>query len=221
MAVISPAIVRFDYLGQNHALDMLWEMLCLAVSFFGLAIRVVTVGFVPKGTSSRGTRGMHAHALNTTGMYSLMRHPLYLGNFFIGFGVTMFVHLWWVSMMYILLFWLYYERIMLAEEAFLLETFGSDFLDWAGRTNAFFPTFRRWRKPELPFSVRSTLKREYHGFFGIVAAFTVLEVAGDWFVNKKLVFDPVWVVLFTVSASIYVVIRILALKTRILEVEGR
>jgi protein-S-isoprenylcysteine O-methyltransferase Ste14 len=221
VAVIVPAMVTFTYLGNSHALDMFWEILCLAVSFCGLAIRIITVGFVPGGTSGRGTLGMQAHTLNTTGMYSLVRHPLYLGNFFIGLGVVLFVHLWWVLIVYTLAFWIYYERIMLAEEAFLLKTFGNDFLDWAARTNAFFPVFKHWKKPELGFSVRSALKREYHGFFGIIAAFTFLETAGDWIVNKKPVFDPLWVVLFAAASSIYIAVRILARKTRILEVEGR
>jgi protein-S-isoprenylcysteine O-methyltransferase Ste14 len=41
-------------------------------------------------------------------------------------GVTLFVRLQWVSVIYGLVFWLYYERIILAEEVFLKEIHGKD-----------------------------------------------------------------------------------------------
>ena len=46
-----------------------------------------------------------------------------------------------------LVFWLYYERIMLAEEEFLRARYGKAFDDWAARTPAFLPNFRHWVPP--------------------------------------------------------------------------
>ena len=60
--------------------DMHYEAACIALAFVGLAIRVFTVGFVPAGTSGRKHDGQIAETLNTTGIYSLTRNPLYLGN---------------------------------------------------------------------------------------------------------------------------------------------
>src|SRR5688500_9351479 len=53
-----------------------WRIVCLLVTALGLAIRALTVGFTPKGTSGRNTAGQVADQLNQTGIYSLVRHPL-------------------------------------------------------------------------------------------------------------------------------------------------
>ncbi|MBP1885245.1 methyltransferase family protein [Sinorhizobium mexicanum] len=60
--------------------DFVYEGFCLALALVGLAIRAFTVGHAPKGTSGRNTRKQIAESLNTTGMYSLCRNPLYFGN---------------------------------------------------------------------------------------------------------------------------------------------
>ena len=57
------------------------------MSFFGLGIRVFTVGFTPKNTSGRNTAEQIADVLNTSGIYSMVRHPLYVGNFFMWLGI--------------------------------------------------------------------------------------------------------------------------------------
>ena len=99
-----------------------------------LAIRAYTIGHTPKGTSGRNTKKQVANALNTTGAYSLVRNPLYLGIFFMGLGVALFAHLWWLTLIYVLAFWLYYERVIFAEEAYLRDKFGAEYLSWADRT---------------------------------------------------------------------------------------
>ena len=53
----------------------------LIISFIGEGIRIFTVAYTPPGTSGRNTKQQLANTLNTTGIYSLLRHPLYLGNF--------------------------------------------------------------------------------------------------------------------------------------------
>ena len=44
-----------------------WEIICVAIAFFGLAVRAYTIGQVPAGTSGRNTKDQRADALNTTG----------------------------------------------------------------------------------------------------------------------------------------------------------
>src|SRR5919206_4624496 len=73
---------HFTYPHGRQIFDRLWELLCLLISLSGLGIRVLVVGHTPAGTSGRNTRdGQVASQLNTTGMYSVVRHPLYAGNF--------------------------------------------------------------------------------------------------------------------------------------------
>ena len=203
----------FGYLHHSHPLDQVWEFACLALSLFGLVIRMATVGAAPKGTSGRNLTAQVAETLNTSGMYSIVRHPLYVGNFFMGLGVASFLRCWWFTLLYILVFWLYYERIMFAEEEFLRDKFGRTYLEWAERTPAFVPNLARWRPPSLRFSFRWALKREYSSFLSLMAAFTFLEVVGDLFATGKLIFDPIWVVIFGSSLLGYAVVRLLGKKT--------
>ncbi|HEX9949697.1 MAG TPA: methyltransferase, partial [Thermodesulfobacteriota bacterium] len=66
-----------------------WALSCLGVSLVGLGIRFFTVGFAPRGTSGRNTREQVADSLNTTGMYSILRNPIYLGNAVIWIGLSL------------------------------------------------------------------------------------------------------------------------------------
>jgi len=61
--------------------EIYYEMFALSISLIGLFIRIYTVGYTPKNTSGRNTKqGQVAETLNTTGIYSIVRHPLYVGN---------------------------------------------------------------------------------------------------------------------------------------------
>ena len=71
----------------------------------------------------------------------------------------------------ILVFWVYMERVMYAEEAYLRRTFGDAYLSWASATPAFIPRLRGWRRAELPFSWRVVLRREHSSCFAIVVVF--------------------------------------------------
>ena len=218
---ILAAIRGYHYPAGMHDMDLYWEMLCLAIGLLGLAIRVVTVGYTPAGTSGRNTAGQVATTLNTGGMYSLVRHPLYLGNYLMWLAPALFPRVWWAPVLVTLVFWLYYERIMFAEEEFLRREFGKEYEDWAERTPPFFPHHLRWVQPKLPFSVRNALRREYSGLFGLTATFMVLEITSDFAATGKLEWDPVWLAIFGTSLVIYIALRTLKRQTRLLHVEGR
>lgn len=205
--------------------DVAWELLCVAVSLLGLAVRVVTVGHAPDGTSGRNTHGQVADALNTTGAYSLVRHPLYVGNYLMWLGVTLFPRVAWLPVFVTLVFWLYYERIMLAEEAFLRARYGDAFEQWAALTPTFVPRPHRWprdwRPPALPFSARTVLRREYTGVFALVATFTLLELVGDSLTAGRPALALAWMDAFVATAIAYVLLRLLKRRTRLLHVAGR
>ena len=137
----------------------------------------LVVGYAPVRTSGRNTRNQIADSLNTTGLYSIVRHPLYLGNFLIGLGISLVSWVWWLPLIYTLLFGIYYERIMFAEEAFLRRKFGGEFEDWAAATPAFWPRISQWRRPALPFSFRNVLRREYSGLAVVILGHAGVELA--------------------------------------------
>jgi len=201
--------------------DDLWEIFCVFVSFSGLVVRCATVGFVPGGTSGRNTKKQLAETLNTTGMYSLVRHPLYLGNFLVVIGMALYTQNFWFVIVVALLFWVYYERIIFAEEEFLREKFGEEYLEWANKTPAFIPRLGNWLPPALPFSLRTVLRREYSGLFAIVAVYTFLEFLGDLLEEGRISIDRDWLWFFISGMAIYLLLRTLKKRTKLLHVEGR
>ena len=98
----------------------IWPLVCLSVGMAGQKVRALCVGYTPRGTSGRNTKeGQVAETLNTLGMYSICRHPLYLGNLLMWLGIVMYMGHVWFTVAFLLLYALYYERIMFAEEHFL------------------------------------------------------------------------------------------------------
>ena len=215
------ALKNFGYPERSHALDELWEIFCLFVSFAGLGIRMYAVGCAPRGTSGRNVMEQRASVLNTTGMYSVVRHPLYLSNFLIWSGIALSIRSVWFFALTVLVFWLYYEKIMFAEEEFLRRQYGDSFLKWANATPSIFPNFKKWRRPDLPFELRNALRREYSGFFAIVSVYTVLEIIEEWIAEHRPKLDPLWVWIFLVGLVVYLVLMFLKKKTKLLDVEGR
>lgn len=208
------------YFLESEWYNDLWGMFCFAVAVVGLTVRVLTVGHVSTQTSGRNTKQQLANALNTTGIYSTVRHPLYFGNFLIWLGVALFPHSWWLVMVAVLVFWVYYERIMLAEEDFLATKFGTEYETWAGRTNAFIPTLRNWQPPTLPFSWKFVLSRENSSLFATVVTFFLLELSRNFFAGKALYVDLGWILFFTAGVVVYTFLRWLK-KRKLLSVEGR
>lgn len=72
----------------GEAAEIAWDVFAALVAFAGLGIRVAAVGVAPVGTSGRNARAQRADSLNTTGLYSVVRNPLYLGNAIIVLGAS-------------------------------------------------------------------------------------------------------------------------------------
>ena len=223
--VLLVAVLLLDYLAhpRRSALsqNLVWDFICLGISFLGLAIRAATIGCVPQGTSVRSTKAQEAETLNSSGMYSVVRHPLYLGNFLVWIGLSLILADWVVTLIVILAFWLTHERIMISEEAFLEQKFGRQFCEWAKTTPAFLPRLGQWRSPSLSFSLRNVLKREYSGFFAIICGFVVLRTWAIYLGTGQWQFDRVSQVMLAAGLVIYLTLMLLKKNTSVLHVEGR
>lgn len=212
---------NYHYLFDSRRADDLWQLGCLLVAVAGLALRAYVVGHTPKDTSGRNAREQRAASLNTSGLYSVVRHPLYVGNFLIYLGTVAFTHDPWPASVCLLVFWLYYERIMAAEERFLRARFGAQFEEWAQVTPAFVPKPRLWRHPDLPFSLRNVLRREYNNVFSVLLAMFLLDAASESAAQGRFALGPWWVVALAVGFVAWLVLRTLKRHTELLRVAGR
>ena len=211
------------YLGNRQAIlfDMRDELIFLGVSLFGELIRIMTVGFAPKNTSGRNTvLGQVADELNVTGIYSILRHPLYLGNFFMWLGPVLFLRSFCFTIIFGLMYWLYYERIMFAEEQFLRRKFGDIYDKWSEKVGSFIPYSFKLVKAKLSFSVRNVLAREYNSFVNIFVIFALLDLFRNYFLSGRIYLTPMWIYLGVAAFVIWIVLRTIQKNTRWLEVEG-
>lgn len=208
--------------GVSPLLGEAIEAIAILLVVLGQALRIATVGFVPRGTSGRNTaQGQVAERLNTTGVYSLVRNPLYLANCTMYVGLVLFSqHLWLVAVVIPVLA-LYYERIIAAEEAFLLQRFGQDYADWAARTPAFWPRLHGWQAPDMTFSLRTVLRREHASIFGAVLALYLVELGLHSLPDTPETMPMVWHGVLAVAVVLELAALIIKRYTRLLEVQGR
>lgn len=181
------------------------------VSLLGLLIRINAVGFSGKNTSGRNTgQGQIADELNTKGLYSIVRNPLYVGNYFMWLGIAMLTCNLWFIAVFTLIFWIYYERIVFAEEEFLRKKFGDAYLEWTVRTPIFIPYKPKWKKSDSPFLWRKVLKQEKNGFLALFLVFFIFDLLGTridmqhWLINK-----PWLLAMVIVSTLAYILIKLL------------
>jgi protein-S-isoprenylcysteine O-methyltransferase Ste14 len=198
-----------------------WEAVCVGLSLTGVLVRALTIGTKPRGTSGRNRRAQVASRLNTTGMYSIVRHPLYVGNALMWAGVALYPRMWTAAVLAAAFFWIYYERIMYAEEEFLHRQHGDEWKAWASATPAFLPDFSRWVRPDLPFALRAVLAAEYPGFLGLAASLMVIRTASDLIFLHRVELHPFSLALFAGAVMGYGVLRTLRKRTRLLKVAGR
>ncbi|MDB4950005.1 MAG: phospholipid methyltransferase [Gemmatimonadetes bacterium] len=222
LLVTVAAMSQFRYPGGSRVVNQWWDVFCLVVALSGVAVRALVVGYAPGGTSGRNTaQGQIAEKLNSTGMYSLVRHPLYVGNYLMWLGILMTAASGWIVVVISLFYWLYYERIMFAEEEFLRRRFGESYVRWAERTPAFLPRLTGWVRPVLPFSLRNVMKREYSGLFAICLLFPALNLLANYVATGVASIDPWQWGLLIVGTVVYVTLRTLKRRTKVLHVEGR
>ena len=199
----------------------IYEAFCIGLVVLGEAIRILTVGFVPAGTSGRNTKAQIAKSLNTTGLYSLTRNPLYLGNCLMYLGVVGFSQNLVLTLILGLVLWIYYERIILAEESFLAAKYGRAYEDWAARVPAFFPRFGGWHRPALPFCLRTVIKREHASIFGAFVMLWIIEVGTDLFGGDAEGIEPGEAAALALAVAAELTALLLKKRTSLLQTEGR
>ena len=208
-----PFIFVTDYENITANNERLYIYISIILSFFGFVIRFYTIGTTPKGTSGRNTKEQVADVLNSTGIYSIVRHPLYLGNYLIWLGIALYVYNLIFCLLISLVFWIYYERIMFAEERYLERKFGKKYLDWAINIPAFIPKISIYKKSLIPFSIKPILRREYSGILACVISFSFVDALRNYFVEETIV-SMNMIYILTLTSIICLFLRTLKRNTK-------
>ncbi len=141
--LLLPVCAWFTLPGQNR----IYIGLLLALA--GQIWRIYAAGVIYKNKR-----------LATTGAYSLVRHPLYLGNFLILGGFTLACANWIVLIVVIWFFLFYYPAAIRYEDNKLENIFAEEWREWSKDTPGMFPSSLRWRaNKDAEWNARQSLLR--------------------------------------------------------------
>ena len=190
----------------------LWTAVGLAAAFLGEGIRIHCVGYAGSGTSGRESY-LKADSLNTSGLYSLTRNPLYWGNGLIFAGLLIVYAQPWALALFIVFLFLQYHFIVLAEESFLREQYGSAYEDYCRRVSRWLPSFGPYAPPDRPFDLKKVIFKENDSCFNLLlTALLVLAWKGSFFSGR--VRQPLLVAgAALLLILIYILIKILKKKS--------
>ena len=208
-------------LAVGSALAWVWSLLCIAMVALGEIIRILTIAFVPSGTSGRNVEGQKADVLNTTGIYSVVRNPLYLGNCLMYVGIALFSQSLLLALVMALVLLPYYERIIAAEESYLSGKFGAAYDEWTAVTPVFIPVVAGWVKPSMRFSWKMVIRREHASIFGGILALYLIAVGLHWAGPRTTPMASVWHWLMAVAVVAEALALWLKLKTPFLDIHDR
>lgn len=206
---------------DNEQVYWILTGIAIAMSLLGQVIRAIAIGTSNKNTSGRNTKEQIADALNTNGIYSAVRHPLYLGNYFMWIGIVFFTFNFWFFIIVSLMFWLYYERIMFAEERYLEKKFGQQYVDWSMGVPAFWPSMKSYKSGNISFSLKTIMRREYSGITATMIGFIFVAYLRDWFMHGVIPTSLNYLYWLIGALLISLIFRTLKHNTKILHEEDR
>jgi protein-S-isoprenylcysteine O-methyltransferase Ste14 len=104
----------------------------------GELLRIYSVAFIGSVSRTRNTTSAGANLI-TSGPFSWMRNPLYVGNFLITLGIAVFGAVSWVVLIAVLAFAFQYHCIVKYEEELLKKKFGQTYMTYMQDVPAWLP----------------------------------------------------------------------------------
>ena len=195
----------------NPAMNNVLIISGLLVMFSGELIRIISVGFSFTGTSGRESF-LRADNLNVSGIYSVIRNPLYIGNLLIYTGLLIAYSNIYALIFFDLLLIVQYYFIVLAEENFLKETYGDEYLSYKKIVKSILPRFGNYKKPENKFNKLKVIFKENDSIFNALVIFGIIELYKGYISTGGIVHGKSYSVYFGVLIISYIIIKILKKK---------
>lgn len=165
----------------SEVLEHIKDGLALGLVILGLAIRGIVIGFayIKRGGMNKK---VYADTLVTEGMFVLCRNPLYLGNMtsiigiFLMHGDPLIVAIGCATYIFI------YQCIIFAEEAYLRNKFGKDFIEYCKETPRWFPVISRFKTAisGMSFSWKRVVIKDYSTIATTLIAAAAIEFYEYW-----------------------------------------
>ncbi|MGH7382964.1 MAG: methyltransferase family protein [Candidatus Methylomirabilales bacterium] len=133
------ALVSLLFEGQRiFADDLLAALIGGSVALAGMSLRALTIGlaYVIRGGRNRK---VYAETLVQEGMFAHCRNPLYLGNIVFILGAGIAANSFYFVVIGVPFFLFCYLAIIQAEENFLRQKFGQDYIEYCDHVNRLIP----------------------------------------------------------------------------------
>lgn len=142
----------------------------------GLAIRLWSNGYAIKTV-----------ALTTSGPYSIVRNPLYLGTILITIGFMIMLNTSYVGLVFVLIMLAVYYRTIKSEERALTMKFGQAYLDYKSKVPRITPTIFRYKAGEKwPFSFKRIIEnKEYKLFIWVINIVIIFRLKGYFLIDHE------------------------------------
>ena len=159
--------------------SFLFTLICAIISLTGVAIRALTVGYLPRRTEDEVT------------------------------SIILYVGVGWFIVGAALLYTLFTYQILLCEEEELAKRFRDRYTLWASYTNALIPNRKLWISSRDRFSLMQVLRREYIGFFFLVLTFVTINLLRNRVIEFTWSLSPLWTVVGIATLLFTLFIRLI------------
>jgi len=218
LVVILSGVIAYFYSSvgpfESATYNQIWFWASFGVGASGALFRIKTSGHAALGTSGVTKKQAVASELNTTGPYSIVRNPLYVGRILNFTGIAMLSGSWVFGALTFLISVLVYERISVYEEEFLRKEFGDAHAEWAKTVPFLWPRFSGWTKPKYPFWIRRCIKREDKKVTLLFSSVVLCDFAVRGFDINNLPENLAWYYIWGAVTATYIVIRLIRLFTK-------
>jgi len=172
----------------------------LLVTLLGQMIRMTTIGlvYIQKGGIKKR---INAPGLLIEGLFSHSRNPLYVGNVTLMFGMSIISNSLLAIFILFPFFVFIYQTIILAEENYLTDKFGTEYIEYSQRVNRWLFNFTgiSTTLKDSIFNWKRSIREEYGTFFLWAIPATILVftqfyrlLGEEYFVKYKLLYVGVF-----------------------------
>ena len=157
-----------------------FEVFCLLTAIFGIFVRIFAQ--ISKEKNSFSNKGA----------YSIIRNPLFFGNFFILFAITLMTQSWEIILTNSMITICFYSLIALYEEDIFKEEYKQQYINYANKTNCFIPSLKNYINPDKNFNIKQIIKHESSTWLLCAVSFVTIEIIRGYFEFNKFFLSKFW-----------------------------
>tara|TARA_B100002052_G_C15828431_1_gene574129 strand:+ start:180 stop:911 length:732 start_codon:yes stop_codon:yes gene_type:complete len=192
------------------------KCIAILIALCGLIIRFITVATTPTGTSGKNRKRQVADQLNTTGIYSIVRNPLYLANYLIWLGVSIYSLSYLLIIITSLFFFIIYEKIILVEEDFLTKKYQKKYETYSLKTPCLLPNFNNYIKSNINFDFKKIIREEYSPTLSTIISFIYIDILTYFIFEGAVHLNKLHLIIILTSVSVVLILKILKTYTSFL-----